>query len=200
MSEYERLVHAAEKSRLSQSLSATMRAALAASDAELATWTRLELLGYKQDNPAMSESVTVPQYRTVSGQWFDDYGRVFVVEDPRLNMVNETRLRAGVGELEGFIGAKGVISIRLDSAEIIREHLGVSVSVFRFGPHSVEQVLVNIRAQLLDRLAIHRPQLDTAPAAKASGRGEDVVLLRPSLYGIGLDLRALFRRWRAPKP
>jgi hypothetical protein len=139
----------------------------------------------------MTHDVVVPEYRTVGGQWYDEFGRVFLVTDPKLGFVNETRLRPGVEELESFVAKTGVPSIRLDAGEVIKEHLGVEVSVFRFTVHSIEQVLANVRAQYIDRLVTHRPQLDSALRVPPSGRvGDDVVLLRPSFYGIGIDLRA----------
>ena len=61
----------------------------------------------------MTHDVVVPEYRTVGGQWYDEFGRVFLVTDPKLGFVNETRLRPGVEELEGFVGKTGVPSIRL---------------------------------------------------------------------------------------
>jgi hypothetical protein len=193
------MIEKAEKLPLSQSLPSALRLALAANDSELATWIRLELLGYTRDNPAMTQQIVVPEYRTVRGQWFDSYGRLFLVQDPKLDFMNETRLRAAVGELESFVGADGVLSQSMsDVAQLIQDHLHVDVNEFRFTPHSVEQVLANIRAQLLDRIAGHRAQLDTpAVAVQRTAHDEEVILLRPSIYGVGINLRALWRRWRS---
>jgi AbiTii-like protein len=183
---------------LSKSLSSVLRVALRAGDTELTAWVRLELLGYSSGNPAMTKETMVPEYRTVGGQWFDEYGRPLVITDSRLAFINETRLRFGVPELETFIGTSGTIALRLpEFSEIIRERLSVEVSLFRFSPHSIAQVLANIKAQLLDRLAAQRSELDKAPLEGTEPGWEDIVELHPNLGGIGLNLNALWKRWRS---
>lgn len=169
MAEFDRLLAAAEHEQLSKCLSRALQLAVARKVEPLVVWLRLETLGYVAGNPAMNESVVVPVYRTVSGSWFDEYGRRFLVQDPKLSFVNDTRLREGVRALEGFVGKQGVISIRDDTAEVIKEHLGVEVTVLQFTPHAVEQVLTKIRGELIDRLVANREALD-APTAMPLSR------------------------------
>src|SRR5919204_4791404 len=110
MSEYDRVLRKAEDAPLSQSLPKALQLATATGDIEFATWIRLELLGYTSSNPAMTDTTVVPEYRTVRGQWFDAYGRLFLVNDPKLVFVNEDRLRDPVSELECFVGKSGTLT------------------------------------------------------------------------------------------
>jgi hypothetical protein len=146
----------------------------------------------------MTKQTVVPEYRAVGGQWTDEYRRALILTDPRLTFVNETRLRSGVLELESFIGASGMIALRLpEFSEIIQKELGVEVSLFWITPHSVAQVLAKIRAQLLDGLATQVSHSDTTSAQETDSRWEDVVELRPNFFGLGLNINELIRRWRS---
>lgn len=78
---------------LSKALAETLFWAESAGDAEFVRWLRLESLGYWAGNPVMTESTVVPEYRTVSGHWFDEYNRRLALSDPKLAFINETRLR-----------------------------------------------------------------------------------------------------------
>ncbi len=197
--DYERLLRDLGHAPLSRCLPGALHPALGANDAELATWIRLELLGYTGANPAMTSKTVVPEYRTVRGQRFDAFGRPLIIQNPRLSFVNEERLRDPVGELEGFVGKTGTLTKASSLAEVIRDTLDVEVTDFRFTPHSVEQVLANIRAQLVDRLASHRDRLRGAPSVPVAtpASREEIVILRPSFYGVGINLRALWRRLRS---
>ncbi len=133
MTTFERLLEIIEKQPLSQSLPATLQIATAIGDEELSTWIKLELMGYIEDNPAMTEKTVVPKYRIVPGQWYDDFGRQLVINDPSLAFINEIRLREGVGELEGIAPGTEMLALRpLVFSELIREHLNVDVAIFRF--------------------------------------------------------------------
>jgi hypothetical protein len=78
----------------------------------------------------------VPEYRTVPGQWYDDYGHPLVLEDPNLTFINEFRLRQGAAELQGLSTATGYLSVRLmECSELIHKYLNVEISVFQFTPH-----------------------------------------------------------------
>ena len=79
-----------------------LRVATTIADEEWASWIKLELMGYFQEKSAMKEDTIVPEYRGVPGQWYDDYGRAFVLNDHSLQFINEIRLRSGVTELEGI--------------------------------------------------------------------------------------------------
>lgn len=194
MSSFERLLSIVEEQPLSQSLPAALRIANAIGDEGLASWIRLELMGYFADNPAMTEEVVVPEYRGVPGQWRDDYGRPLVLEDPTLAFINEMRLRPGVAELEGVAGATGMLAMRdADFSGVIRQHLGVAVSVFNFRPSSVSQVLTNVKVRLLDQLASRREAI-AALADIREPREPEILHLKPGIYGVSVDLKALWRR------
>lgn len=185
---------------LSKALAKALVWAESAGDAELVRWLRLESLGYWTGNPVMTDSTIVPEYRTVSGEWFDDYNRRLVLSDPKLAFVNETRLRLGAAELESYVGVTGVLALpNPDHAVLIREHLKVEVSTFRFNAQNVPPVLASIRAQLVDRLARSHGK-DSPPRSIGSNiaaTGEEIIEIRPNLAGIGVNLRALWRKWRS---
>lgn len=194
MSAFERLLRLVEEQPLSRSLPVVLRVVTAIEDKEVASWIRLELMGYLSDNPAMKDDIVVPEYRSVPGQWFDDYGRALVLEDPKLGFLNELRLRHGVAELEGIaVGSEPLMVRPTESSEIIRENLNVKVSIFRFRPSSVSQVLTNIKVCLLDRLATCRVKISDLPDVQVAQEVE-VLQLRPGFYGISIDLKALWRR------
>ena len=148
----------------------------------------------------MTESTVVPEYRTVSGQWFDEYNRRLALSDPNLAFINETRLRLGAAELESFVGVNGILALpNPEHATLIRDNLHVEVSTFRFSPQNVPPVLASIRAQLVDRLTQSQGE-DRRPAVSGpapAGPLEDIIELKPNVAGIGLNLRALWRRWRS---
>lgn len=197
MNTYDRLIRDAERAPLSSALQSTLRVALAMGDEDFASWLRWELFGYSGENPAMKPGVMVPTYRTVGGDWFDEYGRRLANTNPRLGFMNETRVRPGVPELEKLVTAKGVLTIRDDNASIVNETLGVQVTQFRFPTSALEPVLANIRAQLLHQLAERQSRLRDVKQPASPAASEQIVLLRPSFYGIGIDLRALWRRLRS---
>lgn len=181
----ENLLRQAQDLPLSKSLSSTLRAAVRVGDTRLVIWARLELLGYVRDNPAMTDDTVVPEYRSVTGDWLDEFGRQLTITDPRLAFVNEIRLRFGVPELESLVGNTGVIALRLpDFSEVIREHLNVEVSIFRFSPQSASQVLGNIRAQLLDRLATHRSDLEQVPPDRLTRKMRRFLSFAPTFMGL----------------
>jgi AbiTii-like protein len=181
-------------------LPTVLRLARRRANGELESWVRLELLGYLVENPALTDEIVVPEYRSVAGEWLDDWRRVLVLDDPKLAFVQQIRLRQGVAELEGLATATGPLMMRpLHLSQIIRERLKVEVSIFRFSPHAIVSVLSSIRAELLDRLAM-AGDLVKDDSAKESISGESILQLKPSVYGIGVDLRALWKRIARRKP
>jgi hypothetical protein len=144
-SDYSKLLENAHKLPLSATLPNVLRLAESTGEGELATWIRLELLGYSASNPVMTEQTEIPEYRTVGGSWFDAYGQCLVLE-PSLGFINEIRLQPGVTELESFVGPTGTIAIQIPGrSDIIRQHLGVEVTTFRFSPKAIPQVLATSR-------------------------------------------------------
>jgi hypothetical protein len=151
-------------------------------------------MGYLAGNPAMNDDTVVPEYRAVPGQWYDDYDRPLVLDDPNLKFIDEFRLRQGVAELQGLATATSLLSVRpMRFPELIRRELDVEVSVFKFHPASVNQVLANIKLQLLDQLA--GPQEKVAALPELTKPAEsDILHIRPGIYGVSIDLKALWRR------
>ena len=168
--------------------------ARAIGDENLATWVKLEVMGYHPENPAARQSVEVPEYRSVAGHWYDDYDRQFIVDDPRLSFINSYRLPHGVAELHSLATAAGPLSVRpLEFSEVIRKGLNVEVSVFRFRAGAVSQVIANIRLQLLERLAERREKLTALPEVQKPTESESLQL-KPGMYGVSVDLKALWRQ------
>lgn len=197
--DFDKMIEEVHRRPLSASLPKVLRLAEAVGDTALATWVRLELLGYSSSNPVMTERTIVPEYRTVGGQWFDAYGRPLVITDPNLAFINETRLRSSVLELESFVGATEVLAVQTPGhSKLIRDNLGVEVTKFRFSPMSAPQVLANIKAHLLDCLARHRSSLESAPeSVRVAVQNDEILELRPNVWGIGINLKALWRKWRS---
>lgn len=166
-----------------------------ASDLEL--WLRLELGGYFRSNSAMRDDVEVPEYRTVVGEHYDLFGRRLVLPAD-LSFVAETRLRYGVEELEGLASSRHTVVVHDPTmCELIRTHLGVEVYSFHFSTIHLRGVLSAIRTELDAKL--RHIKLPDSNWVRSSAHTEEVFQLRPNFHGLGVDLRALWRRWRGPK-
>lgn len=161
-------------------------------------WLRLELGGYFASNSAMDEDTIVPEYRTVVGQHADIFGRV-LVPPPDLSFINETRLRNGVEELEALVASRDTVVIHdPHMCELIKQHLSIEVYSFRFSTVHLVGVLSAIRIALETKL--RELNLPTVSLIQDSGvKNDDIVQLRPNVYGIGVDLRTIWRRWKGQK-
>lgn len=160
---YYKLVDAAASEPLSRLLPSTLALARKLGNRELEKWVRLELEGYYNTNPALTEDVEVPTYRTIVGQRSDEYGRPFVFKDLRFHFVNEDRLRNGVEELEHLATGEELISYRDPSTArvtLIREKLGVEAPIFTFNPYQIHGILSGIRARLVDWLTEIEPDVE----------------------------------------
>lgn len=187
-----------DETPLSRLLPRVLRWAQSRNNEELETWTRLELHGYWNTNPALTDEVVVPEYRTVPGFWTDDYGRPLVIDDDSITFVNETRLRQGAVELEGLQGAKGPLAVRLPGfADIIREGLGVEVTTFNFDPGVIPSVISAIKTELSDRLIASAQGPSTPESYQDDEDRMPILQLKPSFYGMGVDLRAAWKRLQA---
>lgn len=197
--QYEQLVRQVESDdRLSRVLSFALRLSRGLEDSDLSSWIERELFGYVNSNPSMTDEIIVPEYRTVSGQWYDAFGRRFVVTQPELVFINETRLRHGVAELEQLATVQGELALPdPTAAEIIKRYLQVEVYWLRFSPAAIPPILGSIRSQLLQYLIRNQSQLERIRTPQAATSKEDIIEIRPNLYGIGIDVRALWRRWRS---
>ena len=161
---------------------------------DLALWGRLELQGYSKANPSMTASTIVPEYRGIAGHWEDEYRRPLVVQDAKVAaIVNEVRLRQPISELEALLEADGTVGVRIpELAETLRLELQVEVSMFCFSPTSVRQLVANVRTQLQIRLAAIAPQIPNAPPS-SDGVADEIVELKPNIFGMGVNLRAAWR-------
>jgi hypothetical protein len=189
-------IHAVPVSNL---LSRTLRLARRLGAADLERWVRLELEGYFNTNAALRESDVVPPYRTVVGRYYDSYGRLFQITDPDLQFVNEYRLRTGADELEAYLERGGYITIQdLNFTELLRTKLKVDVDRFRFDTTQLRGILTAIRNELGDRLDALPSAQSVAPASigllPAPQLADEIIVLRPNLWGVGLNLRAAWRR------
>lgn len=182
-----------------ESLSTSLRKALRLADrlatSDLRDWCRLELGGYYASNSVMTDDVVVPEYRSVVGQHADIYGRPLMVPAD-LSFVNETRLRYGVEELEALSTTRDVVAIHdPHMCEVIQEHLNVQVYAFRFSSVHVTGVLTAIGLELEQRLSAVETRVKARGPAELANESE-ILELRPNFYGIGVNLRALWRRWK----
>ncbi|SRR6266545_4302181 len=201
----EKLLRDADDKPLSGVLPRVVRFGEAAQLTDLAKWAQLELGGYLAENAAMVEDIVVPEYRTVGGRWFDEWNRPLVVEDAEIAaLIQQRRLREGIHQLEVIARSTGSVAVRdPDHAGLIHQHLQVDVSLFRFTPSAVDQVLANVRGQLINKLLAVREPVGLAPHGSASQvveqAGDEIIELRPNFFGFGLNLRAMWRyltRWR----
>jgi hypothetical protein len=125
-----------------------------AEDEELVKWASLELNGYFSTNPALTEDVIVPEYRTVAGLFSDEYGRPFIIPDPKLYFVNERRIREGVNELERYAKSSEPIKfVDTTANDIIRQYFNVNVVVYTLTPGVFDPILSSIRTELLKRIS-----------------------------------------------
>ena len=156
-------------------------------------WCLLELGGYFASNPAMDAKVTVPEYRTVVGQHVDIYGRSLVLP-ANLAFVGETRLRNGVEELEELAGTRDTVVIHDPRmCELIKDYLKVEVYSFRFSRVNLVGVFSAIRNRLDVELHNLKPSNPRPRTVKAD---DEIFELKPNVYGIGINLRALWRSLR----
>jgi hypothetical protein len=158
---FDQIIGQTSTAPLSELLTSLSMLAREIRDANLQQWADLELGGYLREDPAMTESIVVPEYRGVPGQWRDDYGRPLVIKDPELHFVNETRLRHGVAELERLSQTKDVLTSQdAHLADLIHKHLHVEVTWYQFSPGAIVGILAAIRARLVDRLYKVRPVVE----------------------------------------
>jgi uncharacterized protein (TIGR02391 family) len=126
---------------------------------ELVKWIQLEMNGYFNTNPALTQEVVVPEYRIVPGQYHDVLGRPLIITDPKMRFVNEYRLRHSALELEKLAESKDFISIHdADFIDIIKRNLKVDVFSFRFSPTAILGVLNAIRTDFINRMLNIAPQ------------------------------------------
>ena len=193
---YYELIELIDKVSLSKSLSKILRVSQEINDNELEKWIRLELHGYWNTNPALTEDVVVSKYRTVTGYYTDDFGRILSITNSDLQFVNEIRLRFGVVELEGYLGAKGPLVFQpLDNIKLVNENLKVNVSYYNIYPNQINSILEQIKTELSDRIVARKNKFDVRTHGSNNDIQEDVIELKPNVYGLGINLKALARKF-----
>jgi hypothetical protein len=76
---------------------------------------------------------------------------------------------------------------------LIAQHLKVEVATFHFDSVELVQVLSQIRTELFSKAQVFADSLPKQKTAK-SADSEEIVMLKPNIHGIGVDLRALWRK------
>lgn len=181
----------AKKIAVSEQLRKLSRQAHEVGAKDVEQWCRLELGGYLSSNPAMSERITVPEYRSVTGQHADIYGRILTLPSD-LSFVAETRLRNGVEELEELADSRDVVVIHDPRmCELIKEHLDVEIYSFRFSRIHLVGVLSAIRNNLDEKSRGLKPKAGSSSAPVRAE--EEIIEIKPNIGGIGINLRALWR-------
>jgi hypothetical protein len=146
----------------------------------------------------MTEETVVPEYRGVVGQHADIYGRVLVLP-PDFAFVGETRLRYGIEELEVLARTRDTVMVHdPHMCELIRRHLKVDVYSFRFSAVHLTGIFAAIRDALRQRLNTLEAASIVAKTAQSATEPdpEQILQLKPNFHGVGIDLRALWRRWK----
>ncbi len=120
-------------------------------DQNLEHWINLELFGYYQAN-GMQEDEVVPEYREVTGRYYDQYGRMLHIPQKDLDFVNTHRFRDGIEQLQKLAQNDKVISIREeDTIEMLKKYLEVDVYCFNISPSEITGIISNIRNEFIKR-------------------------------------------------
>ncbi len=136
---------------VSHLLQHVIRLAQILSESDLERWARLELFGYDVEGQ-MKETDSVPEYRTVVGQYVDAKDDP-VVFPGRLHFVNEYRFRQGVATLEDFAGQNDMQNIADPGfLELLKREFNVRASRFCFNPLAIRKVLHSIRNRAMDKV------------------------------------------------
>ena len=138
----------------------------------LECWTQLELQGYLATNQAMTEETVVPEYRGVTGLWYNAHNQPLIIQDDAelSNTINSYRLRNGVAELEEMSRANTNHSVFDQSLpSILRQQLHFDARHFTFQSREVAGVLSEIRSRAITWLTNVKDQIpheaQTAPDA-----------------------------------
>lgn len=182
------------KKDLGEAIPAILNLILGRDFDDIERWLKLELNGYWDSNPALRDADEVPKYRQIFGQHYDNFGRPFVISQSELQFVNTTRARWGVIELEQMCKKGGNYSIQdPNMIKLIRDFFGVEVARFTFNAQQLSSVLSTIRTELVERA---EPIVGLTEKEILPSNSEPIIELKPNFYGIGIDLRALGKKWK----
>lgn len=164
----------------------------------LSSWLQLELDSYYSSNSAMSEAITVPEYRTVVGAHYNDFGQRWHL-DAEFSFINEMRLREGVSQLEDLRDSRQTCALQDPTLiELIAEHLHVKVSSFHVDRSQITGVLSNIRSELFRKLQ-EKEVSESGSHSDSEGKKDSIFMLEPNFYGIGIKLLPLWDRVKSRK-
>jgi AbiTii len=165
---------------------------------DLTSWLQLELDGYYDSNDAMNDSITVPKYRTVVGAHYNDFGQRLQLKSD-LAFVNEIRLREGVEALESLKDTRQTVVLQdMQTNELIAQHLEVQVSTFHLDKAQIIGVLSQIRSELFRRVQFLAGSTPSGRNNEGT-KDQEIVMLSPNFYGVGVNLRALWHRVKPSK-
>jgi hypothetical protein len=132
-----------EREPLSDVLYKIERFARANGSEALATWCANELRGYHGSD--------TEEYRSVSVQWQDGFGRPLILNDPKFHFILTVPMWSGVSEIESY-AENGTNWSYPDAAIMIREMLRVPVTVAWISPDQMKSLLKRIRLEARTRL------------------------------------------------
>lgn len=104
----------------------------------------------------------------------------------------------GAAELERLERDRKTVTVHNPGhTKIIKECLDVDVYTFTFSSTGITSILAAISIELCERLQRLGPVPISESAPHGDARpGRDVIELRPNFWGIGIDVRALWRNVR----
>jgi hypothetical protein len=125
---------------------------------KLEHWARLESGGWHGENGMKSDDI-VPEYRTVTGTWFDVFGRRLDLSRQKAQykeaeLLEMDRLRQPVSELEALAKTSEFLAMRNESTiEMIKSLFDLTVDRLMFHPSVIDGILGRIRVELVSQLA-----------------------------------------------
>lgn len=157
LSPLEVAMRAARGESASLALERALDYARSVGDADLQQWLQLELCGWYRENGMQPEQF-VPEYRTVVGQHYNEFMHPLLIQDPELQMVNSTRLRASIYDLEQMASSPQDMLYMQDAniIALLRDSLHVHVVQFGFPRRAVMAILGRIKLELQGKLAAAR--------------------------------------------
>lgn len=119
---------------------------------EVKKWASLELNGYLESNPSYTTTDSLPEYRTVIGEFYDYYDRPIIINTDKLNFFNTIKLQQGIVELECAALESDILTVRPAAAFEILRKFKINAHKFKFNRSAVNSVLFKIRTVFHDKM------------------------------------------------
>lgn len=151
---------------------------------EIVHWARLEIGGYYNQNPYVTDTDTVPAYRQIRIHYRTKHNRPLIVSNPKQDFINNYELRFNVAELEKLSDSEQDFFMVDDPphTEFARAYLQSDVAALVFDKISIKPVLDSI--QMLADDYFHQLS-QRAPSFEAS----DVMrIMHPKVLAIAQSL------------